>query len=658
LSGPGAEAIRMDPVLVVGGGPAGMRAAQELAGRGLPVTLFNAERWAPYNRVKLTPFLAGEVQISQVYQPADSVLDPKVRRYTDQRIVRVDRDAHAVIGQAGRRWHYSKLVLAVGSRPFVPNIPGIDLAGVFTFRMLDDVEKLVARALRSRRAVVIGGGLLGLEVARGMASRGVNTWVVENASRLMAAQLDEDAGRRLAGEVERLGISVRTGVGIREITGRDRVERLTLRNGETVPCDTVIVCTGIRSNIELARDARLAVGRGITVNERMQTSDPDIYAIGECAEYDGHVYGLVSPGLEQAAAAAAHIAGDDRPYTASPPTTKLKVVGIDVCSVGQVEQIDQRLDLRSPSWSDAETGAYRRLVFDRGRLVGALGIGPWPGFNRIQQAVQARRRIGLWQRRRFRHAGDLWAEAVPASVLAWPEAATVCNCTGVTRGQLGRAVAQGADSIEALRRMTSASTVCGTCQPLLAELLDVKAVREPVGWARGLVWVSALALLTVMIAALVPAWPYTTSVQTVPRIDVAWIDGVWKQVSGFTLLGLSMVAAALSLRKRTRRRLLGSFDGWRAFHAAVGLALLGVLFAHTGFNLGHNLNFWLMASFLAITLLGAVAGAMTAIEHRIDDGVLKRFRTPPRRITTWLHLIAAWPLPMLLLVHILTVYFY
>jgi nitrite reductase (NADH) large subunit len=648
----------MDPVLVVGGGPAGMRAAQELAGRGVPVTLFNAERWAPYNRVKLTPFLAGEVQISQVYQPVDSVLDPKVRRYTDQRIVRIDRDAHAVIGQTGRRWRYSKLVLAVGSRPFVPNIPGIGLAGVFTFRRLDDVEKLVARSLRSRRTVVIGGGLLGLEVARGMASRGVDTWVVENASRLMAAQLDEAAGQRLAEEVSRLGMTVRTGVGIKAITGRDRVEQVMLHDGETVPCDTVIICTGIRSSIGLARDACLAVGRGITVNDWMQTSDPDIYAIGECAEYDGNVYGLVSPGLEQAAAAAAHIAGEDRPYATSPPTTKLKVVGIDVCSVGQVEQIDQRFDLQSPSWCDAESGAYRRLVFDRGRLVGALGIGPWPGFNRIQQAVQARRRIGFWQRRRFRRAGDLWAEAVPASVLAWPEAATVCNCTGVTRGQLGRAIAAGAGSIEALRRRTSASTVCGACQPLLAELLDVTAVREPVGWARGLARVSVLALLAALVAALLPAWPYTTSVQTALRIDVAWIDELWKQVSGFTLLGLSIVAATLSLRKRTRRKLLGSFDGWRAFHAAVGLALLGVLFAHTGFNLGHNLNFWLMASFLAITLLGAIAGAVTAMEHRIDDGVLKRFRTPPRRISTWLHLIAAWPLPMLLLVHILTVYFY
>jgi nitrite reductase (NADH) large subunit len=234
----------------------------------------------------------------------------------------------------------------------------------------------------------------------------------------------------------------------------------------------------------------------------------------------------------------------------------------------------------------------------------------------------------------------------------------VCNCTGVTRGQLGRAIAAGAGSIEALRRRTSASTVCGSCQPLLAELLDVKPAREPVGWARGLAWVSALALLAALVATLAPAWPYTTSVQAVPRIDVAWIDGAWKQVSGFTLLGLSVVTAALSLRKRTRRKVFGSFDGWRAFHAVVGLALLGVLFAHTGFNLGHNLNFWLMASVLAISLLGAVAGTVTAMEHRIDSGVLKWFRTPPRRITTWLHLIAAWPLPMLLLVHILTVYFY
>lgn len=646
------------PVLVVGGGPSGLRAAQELAGRGVAVVLFNAERWAAYNRVKLTPFLAGQVQINQVYQPVDSRLDHKIERVDGERIVAIDRARKTITGTSGRSWAYSKLVLAIGSHPFIPNIPGMDLPGVFTFRALDDVEKLVARAFGSRRTVVMGGGLLGLEVARGMVSRRVDTWVVENASRLMAAQLDDEAGRRFAATVKALGITVRAGVGVKEIKGRGRVERAVLHNGESVPCDTIVVCTGIRSNIALAREARLAVGRGITVNERMQTSDPDIYAIGECAEFNGHVFGLVSPGLEQAQTAAANIAGEARVYAESVPTTRLKVVGEEVCSIGQVDQIDQRSDVATVLWCDGETGPYRRLVVERGRLVGALGVGDWPDFGRIQQAVHRRERIWFWRRMRFRLNGAISGDSVPDSVLAWPEAATVCNCTGVTRGQLGRAIAAGAATVEDLRRATSASSVCGSCQPKLAELLQVEEPRAAVGWGRTLIWTTGGAALIALAAMLLPAWPYSTSVRDAFRIDIAWTDGLAKQITGFTLLTLSLVAGALSYRKRTKRKVPGSFDGWRAFHTAIGVALVAVLFAHTGFNLGHNLNFWLMASMLSISLLGAGAGVVTAVDHRFSAGFLKRFRTPPRRISSWLHLFAVWPLPMLLIVHILTVYFY
>ena len=647
-------ALAGDPVVVVGGGPSGLRAAQELLRHGLPVVLLNAERWRPYNRIKLTPFLAGEVQIGLVYQSNVFSDNASITQYNGHRVVRIDRAAKIVENQFGRRWHYSHLVLCLGSRAHIPPIPGRELPGVFSFRNFDDVEQLVARSVRSRCTVVIGGGLLGLEAARGMALRNIKTVVVEHENRLMARQIDSGAGEVLAEKIRAMGLEVRTGCSVKTIAGSERVESIVLSTGETIACDTAIICTGIRSNIELARDAGIAVGHGITVNDAMQTSDPSIYAVGECAEHDGHVYGLVSPGLEQAAVAAARIAGIAADYRGSVPTTKLKVVGTDVFSMGDIEQIEQRTDVSTHVWKDAAAGAYRRLVLRRGRLVGAFGVGGWPEVSRIQQAVRDRSAIWPWQMWRFSRTGLLFGAAQPASVAAWPAAATVCNCTGVTRGRLGESIQSGATTLELLSRDTGACTVCGSCRPLLIELLGGAPKYEPVFGARTIATASLLAACIALAAVLLPAWPYSTSIVRGIGIDALWIDGTWKQVTGFTLVGLSAIVAFLSIRKHLSWRWLGSYRGWRIVHAAIGAAVLGVLFLHTGFHLGENLNRWLMMTFIAVIAAGCITGIATAREHR----VLAKGAMSWRNALTWTHILAFWPLPLLLFVHVVTVYAY
>ncbi|MEM8752921.1 MAG: FAD-dependent oxidoreductase, partial [Pseudomonadota bacterium] len=350
-----------DPVVVVGGGPVGIRTAQELSRRGARVVLFNAERWRPYNRVKLTPLLAGEAQVGAIYLSDYFPKPGGVDRYDGASVVDIDRDAREVLTSTGRVVRYSKLVLALGSRAHRPALPGSTLEDVFVFRDMNDAEALLARAFAARRVAVIGGGLLGLEAARGMARRGAEVTVIEHESRLMPRQLDDDAGAILKVRIEALGTRVLTGVRVASIDGADRVQSVTLSDGERVPADTVIVCAGVRANIQLPSAIGLDVGRGVMVDDRMRTSDLHIFAVGECAEHDGVVHGLVGPGFEQALAAAEVIAGDgDIRYRGSTPATKLKVLGADVFAMGDFESVEQLPGVASHVWRDDEAGLYRR----------------------------------------------------------------------------------------------------------------------------------------------------------------------------------------------------------------------------------------------------------------------------------------------------------
>lgn len=649
-------AVSDAPVIVIGGGPAGIRAAQELSRAGLRTILFNAERWQPYNRVKLTPLLSGDVQIGQVQQAVQFPGPGEVALYSDNSIVDIDRETKTVTSKHGRTWTYSKLVIATGSRAFVPPIPGVELAGVYTFRNFDDVEKLVARSFRSRRCVVVGGGLLGLEAARGMRDRGVETWVIEHEAHLMARQVDARGGALLGAAVGKMGLHVLTGTRVAAFHGETRIDSVEVAGFDPIPCDTVIICTGIRANLELARDVGLAVGRGIKVGEALQTSDPDIYAIGECAEFDGHVYGLVGPGFDQAVAAARHIAGGKSSYFGSVPATKLKIIGTDVFSMGDVEQLEQRPDITTVAFEAGEGSVYRRLVLKRGRLIGAIALGDWTELSRLQETIKSRGLVYPWQIRRFQRTGLVWPKSEPKSVRDWPRAATVCNCTGVTRGQIGDCIALGAQSLDDVKRDTGASTVCGSCKLHIGELLDAPQPREPAKAWKPIAVVSALAALAALLTVFLPIVPTASKIEMRNLADLLYLDSFTKQVSGYTLLALSVLAAILSLRKRIKVLGIGEFAGWRVFHIAVGLIALVALAAHTGFRLGNNLNMWLMLTFLGIGMAGAVAGLATAFEHRVFDRPKTAARL--RSASFWLHLVTFWPLPLLLAVHILTVYFY
>lgn len=664
VRGFGSSAILPDTPahIVIGGGPAGARAAQELVRLSDdPVRLFSDEKWGTYNRVKLTPLLAGEVNLGQVNQPLDIGDGDLLMRHERTRIVEIDREKRCVVDHTGQRYPYLTVIIATGSRVFRPPLPGLDVSNVFTFRSLDDVEALMARSQAGRRCVVIGGGLLGLEAARGMHLRGMQVSVLEAEPWLMARQLDRAAGELLAQQVRSMGLEVRTSTLVKEVLAEDGGNRVTgvmlAREDEVLACDTLIICTGVRANKEIALEARLNVGRGITVTRDMRTNDPDIFAIGECAEYDGNLEGLVAPGLEQARVAAANAAGGKAQFDRNEPTTRLKVVGAPVFSAGDIEQADQREDLISHIWTGE--GQYRRLLLKRGRLAGAIAVGEWDGIGHVQQLVQNRARLGGAALRAFEKTGDLPGQELPTSVLAWPPATTVCNCTGVTRGQLGEAIAGGCKSVEALAAKTSATTVCGSCKPLVQELVGDDSPPEPAKRAGPILVLSIVAALGALAYALLPGLGTEQSYDPGLTLGDFFVDGLLKQITGFTLLGVAVIAAFLSLRRRVKWLAFGDYATWRVVHLVVGVLGIATLVMHSGLELGDNLNAALMLCFLGVMLAGALAGVVIGKEHKLALlGPVRQRKIDPRGISWWAHMLFLWPLPALLAIHIFTVYFY
>ncbi len=640
--------------VVVGAGPIGSRTAQTLSRSGVRTIILGDETFEPYNRVRLTPLLGGEAQLGEItLEDMQNDSDgPEVR--LGHRVVKILRDEKQIVTADGQLWPYEKLVLATGSRAFIPDIPGRTLSGVFRFRSADDASALLARSFSARRVAVIGGGLLGLEAARGMAQRNCHVQVLEHESHLMPRQLDKDGGALLSDLVEGMGVEVHTGVAVRTIDGATRVTGLTLSNGDHLEVDTVIICTGIRPNVDLARTAGLAFGKGIIVNDRMQTGDPDIFAVGECAEFDGQLFGLVGPGYLQAEVAASTITGDQARFDGASPATKLKIIGADVFSVGDIAQLEVRRNVRSHVWQ--EDGSYRRIFVDRGRLVGALAVGPWPQASRIQDAVNQGATVHPWMLFRFRKTGSFWSEE-DLPVDAMPDAAVLCNCTGVTCGQVRGALRAGCGTIDAISAETSAGMVCGTCRPLIADMIDLGGKPEPLPLWKPVLVLSGFGFIAAAVPFAFGNVPLPTSYDPDSLRDWLWRDNIVKQWSGFILLGLIIAAFAIGVRKRFRfTDRLGSFDAWRLVHNGIGLAALAGFFAHTGFSLGSGWNLALGLTFVGTVLIGSMAGLAAGGDHELRARQIGSSRKPPRRLPTLGHILLLWPLPALILFHILASY--
>ncbi len=645
-------------IIVIGGGPVGVRFAHEVLAQSpkLNVRVFSNEPYHPYNRVQLSSLLAGDVRYEDIITPLPNEKLYPGFRFEVCAVHAIDTKAQTITDSLGSEYFYDKLIIATGSRPRLPGIPGMNQRGVYTFRNLGDAEHLYVRRLRSRHVVVIGGGLLGIEAARALLSLNTRVTLVQQSQRLMNRQLDNDAAAMLESKVKELGINVLTNSGVKEIFGEDnRVTGVELRNGEKLSCDTVLICAGIRANLEIARRAKIQVRNGILIDDQLKTSDENVHAIGECCEHRGLVYGLVNPGYEQAAIAADVITGGKATYVGSLEISRLKVVGEDVCSMGIVNNARQTFGtVKELSYKNKKQNTYRKLILKRGKIVGCVAFGDWAESRRVQEAFQQQRKISLWQQMMFKLNGYVWAKAQANDPRYWPDTAVICQCNSITKEQLTAAIDNGNTSVSALSESTKAGTVCGSCKPLLGTLIgeDAKIEKEP-AWQVLLLTCLAAIIIVVAIVS-IPGMQIADSVQDIGIYESIWNDKYWKQVTGFSLLGMTVIGLLMSLRKRIKIQALGKFQYWRFLHIILGVLSATTLVFHTGMHLGANLNQLLLLNFIAVLSIGALAGASISLAHNFSPGAA----AGARKVFTWVHIIITWPLPILLCVHILTVYYF
>ncbi|WP_454726546.1 MULTISPECIES: NAD(P)/FAD-dependent oxidoreductase [Cupriavidus] len=387
------HASRKPRLVVVGNGMAGMRTVEELlklAPDLYDITVFGAEPHGNYNRILLSPVLAGEKTIADIMlNTREWYAQNGIELLAGDPVVAIDRARRLVRSQAGREVRYDRLLLATGSKPFIIPVPGHQLDGVIAFRDIQDVETMLAAARDHRRAVVIGGGLLGLEAANGLMRQGMEVSVVHVTGRLMDRQLDAPASALLKQALERKGLRFLLNAHTGAILGETRVTGVSFQDGTSIPADLVVMTAGVRPNIELARQAGLHCERAIVVDDTLQTYDPRVYAVGECVQHRQATFGLVAPIWDQARVAAAHLAGaGHRRYVQQATATKLKVTGVDLYSAGDFIGGEGSEDL---VMRDARRGVYKRLVLQGGRLVGAVLYGdvqdgPWY-FDLIQRGA-------------------------------------------------------------------------------------------------------------------------------------------------------------------------------------------------------------------------------------------------------------------------------
>jgi len=471
-------------VVVVGNGMVGQRFLEQLvsrmSGASPEVTVFCGEPRPAYDRVQLTSFFSGKSAADLSLVPAGFFEQHGIALRLGDKAVAIDRARKLVRSARGHELPYDKLVLATGSYPFVPSLPGAEWPDCFVYRAIEDLEAIRAAAGRARVGTVIGGGLLGLEAAKALHDLGLETHVVEFAARLMAVQLDDSGGRLLRRKIEALGVSVHVSRQTKEIVGGTGCRhKLLFADGAVLETDITVFSAGIRPRDQLARAAGLSIGErgGIVVNDHCQTSDPDIYALGECALWNGRIYGLVAPGYQMAEVAARQVAGEEgAQFLGADMSTKLKLMGVDVASIGDAHGATP--NALNYVFIDEAAGTYKKLVVsgDRKYLLGAILVGDAAEYGSLLQMALNPLPLPEHPEELILPAHEGARKGIGVEML--PDSALVCSCNGVSKGKIIEAIGSGCASLGALKKETKAATSCGGCGPLAKQILDAELKKR------------------------------------------------------------------------------------------------------------------------------------------------------------------------------------
>ncbi len=477
------KATQKPTLVIVGTGMAGAKVVEEVLNRDknrFAIRMFGAEPHGTYNRILLSTVLGGFQDPSRLWlNPREWYEDRGVELHAGIKVEEIEPKKRVVTGAGGKVTEpYDILVLATGSKPFVPPMQGIDKKGVFVFRTIEDCNNIGAYAADSDRAVVLGGGLLGLEAARGLLSFGLEVTVVEMAPHLMPQQLDAQGGKILQRKMEKLGVEVVLGAKASEVLGEGAVHGIRLDDGTVIDTDMLVVSCGIRPNVDEARSAGLHVDRAIVVDDQLHTSEEGIFAVGECAQHRGKVYGLVDPIYEQARVLADVLIGDKSgsSYKGSRLATTLKVMGVDLVSLG--DATSTRSDCEAISHYDPEKGIYKKIVLRERRLQGAILLGTPDVGGRLtrkfkEEEIISESPLDLLMEPNSRDA--LLESSGDGEMLNLTEDTQICNCHEVCKAKIVEAIQSGKHSVAAIGEFTRAGTGCGTCQPLLDQLIGAYA---------------------------------------------------------------------------------------------------------------------------------------------------------------------------------------
>ncbi|AJY76015.1 nitrite reductase large subunit NirB [Paenibacillus beijingensis] len=466
-------------LVMIGNGMAGVRAIEhliKLAPDSYEITIFGAEPHPNYNRIMLSTVLAGGSSMDEIIiNDLQWYEDNRIRLYTGEPVVKIDSANRKVISRSGIEAEYDKVIIATGSKAFILPIPGADKEGVIGFRDIADCETMMDASKTYRKAAVIGGGLLGLEAARGLLNLGMDVTVIHINGHLMDRQLDEPSGRMLQRELEAQGMKFLLKKQTLEITGKKRAQGLKFADGTSLEADLVVMAVGIRPNVEVAGASGIDVNRGIVVSDWMETNVPDVYAVGECVEHRGIGYGLVAPLYEQGAVLAKRLAGIETDgYTGSVTSTKLKVSGVDVFSAGEFKDSP---DSRSLKIQDEVGGVYKKLVIRDNKLAGAVLFGDTADGASLFSLIKSGESIaGREKELLLGIPSELMGQSKGAKFESMPDDEIVCGCNGVSKAAIGEAItAKGCTSVADIKACTKASASCGGCKPLVEGLLHFYA---------------------------------------------------------------------------------------------------------------------------------------------------------------------------------------